>query len=266
MDCLHRSLILPLAIPLVLGLACTRDNPAFETGGSDDVADEASAGESETHGTSDTEDPVCEFDEGQPLTITVAQNCGENEETPTRYDRWFSISAVEGDRWRVVPCLEGCGDTCESDGIPNYFSVAPFNLGELAGEQQCIHAYALRSVSDPNSCEYDALALWRYGEARPLLVAANGPLRIDEAMAASIGADIGVEPLDGCSCEALAEGCCPPEESPGQWVFTIAGDEFQVGDVTTFDNLGYELHALQAHNPSGCEGDLRAAWALVRID
>lgn len=241
-------------------LACTRDNPAFEDGG-DDVLAEGDTQVSTEEGDTDTGTvAACEYDEGQQLVIELPEPCGETNEQALRYERGFVVISQTETGWLGGLCAIGdldCTGDCPTN-IPQEIQIGPFDVTGLVGGGACLRISAAQADPSVDSCNFDAIGIWF--QDKPIVVASNGLALIGEALAdAGQIAPLPVRVEDPpCAC---VDECCVV--SPGDYGFEVAGQEIPVGASIQLESYPYEFHPLSAYNPTGCADDLQQAWALT---
>lgn len=246
-------------------LACTRDNPAFDSEGEETFGETDTGVETGEVGESNETDTStigeCEYDEGQPLTIKLPQPCGETNDNTQRYEWSFLVVSTTATGWLGGLCSDptdlGCAGDCPVD-VLSAIELGPFDPSGLAGAGACLRIRAAQADPATESCNFDAIGIW--DAQKPIVIASNGSLVIGEAL--DEAGQIVPQPVlaedPACAC---VEECCVV--SPGDYAFDVEGQTIPVGSSAPLANHPYEFHSLSAFNPSGCADDLNLAWALT---
>jgi hypothetical protein len=245
--------------------ACTRNNPAFETGGEETFGEGETGVETGEIGESDESDTStiaeCEYDEGQALTIKLPQPCGETNDNTQRYEWSFLVVATTETGWIGGLCSDptdlGCAGDCPVD-VVSAIELGPFDVSGLAGAGACLRIRAAQVDPALESCNFDAVGIW--DAQKPIVIAGTQAVMIGDALdEAGQIAPLPVLAEDPvCAC---VDECCVV--SPGDYAFDVEGQNIPVGSSAVLANHPYVLHSLSAFNPTGCAEDLNQAWALT---
>lgn len=252
---------------VILLFACTRENPAFDTGAGETLADESGDEVGETLAETGT-DQVCELAAGKQLTLQFPPNCGENTQDELSRADWILEPTITGSQitgtWCTAP---GC-TACEFD-VPYVLEIQPIGLENLSFEGDCLRVMGRREA-DSDSCNYHTLAIWNEGDVEPVFVGSRSPDAslppIDTALGNfSPGLDLTAE----CPCETHSSSCCDGSSNPPQlFRFELpSGDYVNLGSTwpVTADGLEYTFLALDAFDPGGCDSTgANMTWALTR--
>jgi hypothetical protein len=279
---MHRTLEIGMLGLLCLPcMACTRDNPAFDTQLSTTEATGPGDGDGDASTTLDERDlpsePACEFQPRDGLSIVAGgpdDFGGDGAGCPIGVTMWMKVVGAQGGVVEVEVCPEGCQFECT--GATLSLSLFPIDVSTHIPAElgKCMALEAGGSLGDDGSaCYWGAMTIYDSVTNMPYVIATAHSYEPTPAGIEMLAGAIPMPEKAGtCNCEAIGQGndCCYGADTPPSFL----GYEFESGPVLpggstelTLANslgIGHTFELQQAQHIHSCESpDVELSWAVL---
>jgi hypothetical protein len=268
-------------------IACTRENPAFESslgdmgtesegegdGDGDSEGDGDGDGDGDSSTTTDmgTEPSVCEYEPHPGLAIRVGGPENFGGQCAGGVNTGGRIISNAGGELVIESCEYGC-QTCYDSMLT--ISTFPLMVTDHIPLEQdkCVSIEAHGGLGEePSACRFGALTI--YAADVPYVIATTHSYEPTSVGLQMVGGSIPAPMKAGnCNCEDVGQDndCCYMASGPPEfWFYPFENKQLFPGDTVEIDipdsaNVSHLFEVFQAQVLHSCEShDLQLSWAVV---